>query len=96
MFASGTPGSARKEGTNDEGKYAYSNLLAQFQLNRFVVCVSNGLPESRGSLLVRAPDSRSEGCEFESRQEQRENFLLQSQLCLLILVRCPVHPVLTQ
>ena len=33
---------------------------------------------SRDSLLVRAPDSWSKGCEFESRQERRENFLLQS------------------
>ena len=30
----------------------------------------------RDSLLVRAPDSRSKGCEFESRQQRRENFLL--------------------
>ena len=27
-------------------------------------------------LLVRAPDSRSKGWEFKSRQERRENFLL--------------------
>ena len=31
----------------------------------------------RDSLLVRAP----EGCEFESRQQRLENFLLQSTLC---------------
>ena len=31
---------------------------------------------NRDSLLVRAPDSESKGCEFESRQERRENFLL--------------------
>ena len=33
---------------------------------------------SRDSLLVRAPDSLPKGCEFESRPEERENFLLQS------------------
>ena len=42
-------------------------------------------------MLVRAPDSRSKGCEFESRQERRKKFLLQSQLCVLTLVRCPFH-----
>ena len=36
------------------------------------------LPQSRDNLLVRAPDSWSKGCELESRQERRENFLLQS------------------
>ena len=49
----------------------------------------------RDSLLVRAPDSWSKGCEFESRQDRRENFLLQSQLCVLTLVRCPFHPHVT-
>ena len=29
------------------------------------------------SLLARAPDSWSKGCEFESRRELRENFLLE-------------------
>ena len=33
---------------------------------------------SRDNLLVRAPDLRSKGCEFEFRQERRENILLQS------------------
>ena len=42
--------------------------------------------------MVRAPDSSSKGCEFKSRQERRENFLLQSQLCVLTLIRCPFHP----
>ena len=46
---------------------------------------------SRDSLLVRAPDSWSKGCEFESRQERRENFLLQNQLRVLTLIRCPFH-----
>ena len=36
-------------------------------------------------MLVRAP-------EFEFRQKRRENFLLQSQLCMLTLIRCPFHP----
>ena len=49
------------------------------------------LPRSRDSSLVRAPDSLSKGCEFESRQERRESFLLQSQLCVLTLIRCPVY-----
>ena len=43
------------------------------------------------SLLVRAPDSWSKGCQFESRQERRENFLLQSWLCVLTLIRCPLY-----
>ena len=42
------------------------------------------------SLLVRALDFWSKG-EFESRQEQWENFILQSQLCVLTLIRCPFH-----
>ena len=50
---------------------------------------------SRDSLLVRAPDSWSKGCEFESRRQRRENFLLQSQLCVLTLIRCPYHPRVT-
>ena len=32
----------------------------------------------RDSSLVKAPDSSSKGCEFESRQERQEDFLLQS------------------
>ena len=49
----------------------------------------------RDSLLVRAPDSRSKGCEFESRQERRENFLLQNQLYVLTFIRCLFHPRIT-
>ena len=48
----------------------------------------------RDGLIVRAPDSCSKGFEFESRQE-RENFLLQSQLCVLTLIRSPFHPCVT-
>ena len=38
------------------------------------------------------PDSWWKGCEFESRQE---NFLLQSQLCMLTLMWCPFYPCVT-
>ena len=47
------------------------------------------------SLLVRGPDSWSKGCKFESWQEQQENFLLQSQVCVLTLTRCLFHPHVT-
>ena len=50
---------------------------------------------SRDSSLARALDSRSKGCEFKPRQERRENFLLQSQLCVLTLIRCPFHSRVT-
>ena len=43
-------------------------------------------------LLVSTPDSWLKDCEFESRQE---NFLFQSQLCMLTLIRCPFHPHVT-
>ena len=32
---------------------------------------------------------------FESRQERRQNFLLQIQLCVLTLIWCPFHPRVT-
>ena len=41
------------------------------------------------------PDSWSKGCEFESPQEWWENFLLQSQLCVLTLIQCPSYPRVT-
>ena len=49
-------------------------------------------------MLVRAPDSSSKGCQFESRQKRRQNFLLHSQLCVLTLIPCPFRstPVLPQ
>ena len=50
---------------------------------------------SRYSLWVRAPDSWSKGCELESRQEPRENFLPQNKLCVLTLIRCPFRPRVT-
>ena len=49
------------------------------------------------SLLVRMLDSGWKGCEFESQQEQRENFLLQSRLCVLtLLLGVRSTPVLPQ
>ena len=59
------------------------------------MCGMTGMCESRDSLLVRAPDSSSKDCEFKSRQERRENFLLQSKLCVLTLIRCPFRPLVT-
>ena len=46
----------------------------------------------RDSLLVRAPDSLSKGGEFESWQEWLENFLLQSQLCVMTLCSVSAPP----
>ena len=48
------------------------------------------------SLLVRALDSWSKGYEFKSQHERQENFLLQSQLCVLALIWCRSTPVLLQ
>ena len=45
--------------------------------------------------LVRAPYSWSKDCKCKSRQERQENFLLQSQLCVVTLIRCPSHPCVT-
>ena len=45
--------------------------------------------------MVRALDSSSKGCEFESRRERLENFLLKCQLCSLTLIRCRFHPRVT-
>ena len=47
------------------------------------------------SLLVRAPDSWSKDFEFEPRWGRREKFLVQSQLYVLTLIRCPFHPRVT-
>ena len=47
------------------------------------------------SLLIREPNLWSKGCDFESQQKQQENFPLQSQLCMLTLIRCLVHPCVT-
>ena len=43
--------------------------------------VWNDINCTGNSLLVRAPDSWSKGYEFESQQERRENFVIQSTLC---------------
>ena len=48
--------------------------------------------DSWDSLLVRALDLRSKGSKFESRLEWRENFLLQSQLCVLTLYSVSIPP----
>ena len=71
-----------------------SQLSADFMCYFTITCVQC-LLGSPDSLLVWAPDSWSKGCEFKSRQEQRENFLFQSQLCVLTLIRCPFHPRVT-
>ena len=62
-----------------------------YHWNNLDCCLTHSL-SSRDSLLGRAPDSWSKGCQFQSRQERRENVLLQSQLCVLTLIRCPFHP----
>ena len=41
------------------------------------------------------PDSWLKGCEFEPWQKRRENFLLQSQLCVLTLIGCLFQPSVT-
>ena len=46
----------------------------------------------RDSSVVRASDSWSKGPGFESRQERRENFLLQGQLSVLTLISVSVPP----
>ena len=47
------------------------------------------------SFLVEVLESWLKGCKFESLQEWRENFLLQSHLCVLTLIGCPFHPHVT-
>ena len=56
---------------------------------------STTLVGSQDSLLVRVPDSLSKGCKFEFRLEWQETFLLQSQLCVLTLILCPLYPCVT-
>ena len=58
-------------------------------------CIAISKYGSWDSLLVRVPDSWSKGCKFESRQEWQENFLFLSSLCVLTLIRCPLHPHVT-
>ena len=68
------------------------NCLTSFEVS-IVFCLCDTW--SRDSLLVRARDSWLKGWEFESRQERRENFLLQNQFSVLTLIRCPFHPRVT-
>ena len=42
--------------------------------------------------VVRASDSSSKGLGFESRQERRENFLLQGHLSVLTVISVSVPP----
>ena len=46
--------------------------------------------EGRDNLVVRALGSRSKGHGFESRQELRENFLLQGQILVMTLISVSV------
>ena len=70
-------------------------LRADSDSNHYAQSSGQHSTTSWDSLLVRALHSLSEGCKFESQQEWRENFLLQSQLCVLTLIRCPFHPHIT-
>ena len=68
-----------------------------FDCSKLMVCVpfawfhTNGA----GKLVGRAPDCWLKDCEFESRQKRWENFLIQSQLCVLTLIQCLFHPLVT-
>ena len=58
----------------------------------YMWCMLSTVNGSRDSLLVRAMDSWTKGCKFESQQERWENFLLKSQLCVLTYsVSIPCH-----
>ena len=46
-------------------------------------------------LLVTVPDLWSKSCKFESQRKLRENFLLHTRRCVLILIRWPFHPHVT-
>ena len=74
-------------------------LLSYWSFQLYIRSLLNWLVNcgcgERESSLVRAPDSLLKGCEFESRQERWEKFPLQSQLCVLTLIRCPFHPRVT-
>ena len=62
--------------------------VCQFQKRCIYTQYNTNNKGSQDNLLVRAPDSWLKGCEFESQQEQWNNFLLQSSLC-------PFHPRVT-
>ena len=61
----------------------------------FFVC-SYIPPPPPGWLVGKSAGLVIEGCEFESWPDRRENFFLQSQLCVPTLIWCPFHPVLPQ
>ena len=72
---------------------AVLNSVCQFTFfTTLVLCVAYTLLDN---LLVRVPDLWLKGCEFESWQERRENFLLQSQLGVLIFIQCLFLPHVT-
>ena len=48
------------------------------------------------SLLVRAPDSWSKGCEFKFRQQRRENFFSRDNFVCWLLIGVRFTPVLPQ
>ena len=64
-----------------------SRIIKRFKIYLKQTCSH----QTRSNLLVSAPNSSSKSCEFESRQERRENFLFQSYFCVLTLIRCPFH-----
>ena len=73
--------------------YSLRNVSVYLQVLWLGLC--SMFYNSQESFLVRAPDSESKGCKFESWQKGRENFLLRGQLCVLTLIRCPFHPCVT-
>ena len=60
---------------------------------RALLMIGHGVCQD--SLLVRVPDLWWKDYEFESWPEQWENFLLQSELCVLSLIPCPLNPCVT-
>ena len=91
--------------------YEWINLSSQFKLTMVPLqakydqlwgkkgtnchCWYSELLGRQDSLVVRVLDLRSKGWKSESRQEWWENFLLQSQICVQTLIRCPFHPHVT-
>ena len=67
-----------------------------YGLNSWELCLQLSLSISTwDNLLVKALGFWLKGCKFESWQKRRENVLLQSQLYVLTLIRCPFHPRVT-
>ena len=71
------------------------NALVGVKWRREIHTIKQQLQHNIQGPIGRAPDWWSKGCKFESRQEQRENVLLQSQLCVLTLIWCLFHPCVT-